>query len=367
MKTVKLGILILTALILTGISISAVAGQEGYPNKTVTIYCPWSAGGSTDLTGRMVANKMTEIFDEPVIVVNKTGGGSFVANAAVYKAAPDGYTFIVNASSSIVLSPHLRKAPFEPLELTPVMSYGMYPFVLAVRADAPWQTIQEFVEHARKNPGKIKTASASTGSSWFEGNQIMLATTGIKIKPIPYLKSGRQVPLGLLQGEIDVGNCGLHETIDFIRSGKLRCLAVFDKKPIKLPNGMVLPAIVDSLPELEKYAPHGGGMALAVRRDAPVEVLEKIRDHFVAAIRHPEFRKFMARTYYFDEIYTGEAADWQAAFRETVFDWLSMDLKVKDIKNTPAELGLPRVEDFDAWWPPKGYKPRISSKVRPIQ
>ena len=340
--------------------------DAAWPERPIVLVAQNAAGGGTDMNCRMLAKLMGKSLGVKISVVNMPGAYDSRAADYVFNKPANGYTWLAGPN----YQKHLRLVGLS--ERLGWKDWQWYRGVRSrhcyvVRPDSPFKTMGDFIAAARKNPGKIKTASASTGSSWFEGNQIMLATTGIKIKPIPYLKSGRQVPLGLLQGEIDVGNCGLHETIDFIRSGKLRCLAVFDKKPIKLPNGMVLPAIVDSLPELEKYAPHGGGMALAVRRDAPVEVLEKIRDHFVAAIRHPEFRKFMARTYYFDEIYTGEAADWQAAFRETVFDWLSMDLKVKDIKNTPAELGLPRVEDFDAWWPPKGYKPRISSKVRPIQ
>jgi tripartite-type tricarboxylate transporter receptor subunit TctC len=283
MKRVKLGIVILAALMMIGISISAVAGQEGYPNKTVTIYCPWSAGGSTDLTGRMVANKMTEIFGEPVIVVNKTGGGSFVANAAVYKAAPDGYTFIANASSSIVLSPHLRKAPFEPLELTPIMSYGMYPFVLAVRADSPWQTIQELVAHARKNPGKVTLATSGPDAMENLAMFMLEEQENLEFKFVPF-EGGAPAVAATLGGHVDA-YIGVGEPIPHIRDGSMRGLVTFlGSRMAGLPD---IPTFLESGYDVRVES----RLALYGPPNLPADIVAKIQDAAHQAMADKGFLK----------------------------------------------------------------------------
>ena len=133
--------------------------RAAYPEKPITIICPFAAGASYDMTSRVLANTATKLLGQPVVVSNVTGGGGYVANAQLSHAAPDGYTLIVNASSALCLAPHLRKPPFDPWKLTPVMSYGIYPILFAVKADLPWKTFKEFLEYVKKHPGEVKLAS----------------------------------------------------------------------------------------------------------------------------------------------------------------------------------------------------------------
>ena len=122
---------------------------------------------------------------------------------------------------------------------------------------------------------------------------------------------------------------GLHEQIDFIRTGKLRNLAVFVKAPIKLEDGTVLRPITDYVPNLAKYAPFGAEHTLGVRRDTPIEIIHKINKAFIAATAAPEFDSVLKNIFLFKEVVVGEEADRMAAFRESITAWQFWDLKVR--------------------------------------
>ncbi|MFB0508386.1 MAG: hypothetical protein ACETWT_16810, partial [Thermodesulfobacteriota bacterium] len=127
-------------------------------------------------------------------------------------------------------------------------------------------------------------------------------------------------------------------------------------------DGKVLRPVTDSVPGLAKFAPFGSEYTLGVKRESPVQALEKIKDAFKAAVHSPEFEALLEKKFFFTAIALGEDADRMAALRESVTAWLFWDLKLEGVKVNPADLGIPRPEDFDAWWPPEGYKPRMSAK-----
>lgn len=132
-----------------------------YPSKPITLIIPWPPGTSADLATRGICKSAGQLFGQPVIVMNKPGGGGFIGTGEASRATPDGYTLIYLHSSTIALAPHLREAPFDPWKLTPIMSHAIYPFQLAVKGDAPWKTIKEFVEFIRQNPKVVKISAAS--------------------------------------------------------------------------------------------------------------------------------------------------------------------------------------------------------------
>jgi tripartite-type tricarboxylate transporter receptor subunit TctC len=201
----------------------------------------------------------------------------------VYKADPDGYTFIANASSSIVLSPHLRKAPFEPLELTPVMSYGVYPFVLAVRSDAPWQTIKEFVEHARKNPGKVTLATSGPDAMENLAMFMLEEQEKLKFKFVPY-EGGAPAVAATLGGHVDA-YIGVGEPIPHIRDGSMRGLVTF------------LGTRMAGLPDIPTFQESGydvkveSRLALYGPPNLPADIVAKIQDAAHQAMEDKGFLK----------------------------------------------------------------------------
>jgi len=245
--------------------------------------CPWTAGGSTDLTSRMLAKRATELFGQPVIVENKTGGGGFVANAEVYNAAPAGYTLIVNASSTIVLAPHLRKAPFDPWKMTPIMSYGVYPFTLAVKVDAPWKTIKEFVEFMRKNPGEVKMSTSGPDAMENLAMFMLKDQEKLDFKLVPY-EGGAPAVAAALGGHTHAF-IGVAEAIPHIREGRMRGLATFlSERMPGLPDIPTLKesgydAVVES--RLSIYGPPG----------VPKEIVKKLEETFRKAMDSEDFKK----------------------------------------------------------------------------
>lgn len=218
----------LYALTLSSIGRTAPA----FPEKPITITCVLAPGGSTDLTARMVANRATELFGQPVIVTNQTGGSGYAGVSAVYNAKPDGYTLGVMPSSVLVLSPHLRKPPFDPWKLTSIMSYGLYNQLLAVRSDAPWKTLKEFIEYIKKHPGEIKISTMTPDNMSNLPLWMLQTQEKLDFKLIPFGGGGPAV-VAALGGHTHAATTA-GELIPYIKDGRMRGLALYhaERTPI---------------------------------------------------------------------------------------------------------------------------------------
>jgi len=272
-----------------------------FPTKSVTILCPWAAGGSTDLTARMLAKRMTELFGQPVIVENKTGGGGFIANAEVYNATPDGYTLIVNASSTLVLAPHLRKAPFDPWKMSPIMSYGVYPWTLAVKADAPWKTIKEFVEFIKKNPGEVKMSTSGPDAMENLAMFMLRDQEKLDFKLVPY-EGGAPAVAAALGGHTHAF-IGVAEAIPHIRDGKMRGLATFLTE--RMPGLPDIPTLKESgydivvESRLSVYGPPG----------ISKNVIKTLEETFKKAMESEDFKKICSTFEVSSSFYDSEKID----------------------------------------------------------
>lgn len=254
-----------------------------FPTKPINVVCPWSAGGSTDLTMRMLATRATELIGQPVVVMNKTGGGGFVANAEVYNAAPDGYSLVVNASSTIVLAPQLRKAPFDPWKLTPVLSYGVYPFTLAVKTDSPWKTVKDFVEYVKKHPGEVKLGTSGPDAMENLAMYILKDLEKLDFKLVPY-EGGAPAVASTLGGHTQAF-IGVAEAIPHIREGSMRGLATFLSE--RMPGLPEIPTLMESgynvvvESRLAIYGPLG----------IPKDVVKKLEEMIKKAMESEDFKK----------------------------------------------------------------------------
>ena len=338
---------------------AAPARAEWPGNKPITVVIQYKAGGGTDVLTRAYTKAMEKTLGTTVNAVNREGAVGALAMDFVNSKPADGYWWLGASqfSKPLRVMGHTKLNGWENWQYYKIAS-GIQGW--AVRADSPFKTMADFLEAAKKNPEKYSISNSGVGGIWNEGNQIMIKGAGIKVREIPY-KGGAPAALACLQGEVDVTGSGIHETIEHIKAGKLRNLAVFTKEPIKLADGTVLRPITDFIPSLAGYAPFGSEYTLGVKRDAPVEALEKIKEAFIAAANDPEFTSYIGKKFFFKALAIGEEADRMAALRESVTAWLFWDLKLEGVKANPADLGIPRPEDFEKWWPPKGYKPRISS------
>ena len=223
------------------------------------------------------------------------------------------------------------------------------------------QDFEDVVAAAKANPGKISISTSGTGGLWQELALIVSEAAGIKLKYVPY-KGGKAATLAGMQGEVDITGGGVHEHIEFIKAGKLRNLQQTGRKDLVVPGAGTLRSVGYMVPSLKPLLPVGGIYNIALKRNTPLEILESIKKAFTAAANSDAFTK-IAKTKYFDiDVRTGEAADRRAGpsgscdrchLLECEGDQIGKKVK------SPKELGLPDPANFDNWWPPKGYKPRM--------
>lgn len=161
---------------------------------------------------------------------------------------------------------------------------------------------------------------------------------------------------------MDIAGGGVHEHVEFIRAGKLRNLQQTGKDDLIVPGYGTLPSVGNIIPSLKPLLPIGGIYNIALKRETPVEILEKIKTAFVAGVKSEAFAKIAKRKFFEIDIRWGEAADRRAAQVEavTAATFVKLQKHIGKKVRGPRELGLPDPSEFDAWWPPKGYKPRMT-------
>src|SRR3954453_22185213 len=206
---------------------SLAVAQGAYPSKPITMIVPFPPGGLADIVGRPVAEAMSRNLGQPVVVDNKGGAGGGIGMAQVAKAAPDGYTILMALSSYSVL-PEAdlllgRAQMYSYASLRPIARFTADPTVLAVRADAPWKTVKDFVEDARKRPGAINFGSSGNYGTMHVPMEILKQAAHVHLTHIPYTGAGPAV-VALLSGQVDAISTGPATVLQQVKSGKIRVL-----------------------------------------------------------------------------------------------------------------------------------------------
>jgi len=201
--------------------------QAQYPAKPITMVVPFPPGGLADIVGRPVAEAMGRELGQPVVIENKGGAGGGIGMAQVAKAAPDGYTILMALSSYSVIPEAdqvLGRTPMYAFNaLRPIARITADPTVLAVRADAPWRTVKDFVEDAKKRPGAINYGSSGNYGTMHVPMEILAQTAGIRMTHIPYTGAGPAVA-ALLGGQVDALSTGPATVLQHVKAGKVKVL-----------------------------------------------------------------------------------------------------------------------------------------------
>jgi tripartite-type tricarboxylate transporter receptor subunit TctC len=226
-------VLNLLAVALTLLGTTVPVAAQGYPRSAITLVIPLSPGDAADVTGRAMAEELAKLLKVPVVPVNRPGAGMAIGTDSVVKAKKDGQTILIAPNAALVsgriLNPDL--VTYDPLkDLTPLGLAARTPVILTVRGEAPWKSLAEMVEFAKKNPGKVRAATVGTGSVGHFSVEMVNALTGAGLTPIPF-KGGAPAITALLGGHVEVAALSVGASSGHLKSGAMRGLAVSSKSP----------------------------------------------------------------------------------------------------------------------------------------
>ncbi|MDP9880126.1 Tripartite tricarboxylate transporter family receptor [compost metagenome] len=260
-----------------------------YPSKPIHFVVPFPPGSGTDVGARFFARKLGELAGQPVIVENRAGANGFIAVKAVTSAPADGYTLLMGSNSTLATNVALfKQLPYDPVkDLAPVSTLMRSPIVLIVPANSPYKTLKDLIDAARAKPGQRTYASGSAAYQLM--GELFADKAGIQLLNVPY-KGAPDAVNATLSGQTDLGFSDITATMELLRGGKIRALAIAaDQRLAGLPD----------VPTAQEQG-IGGFSAdtwtgVAVAANTPKPVVDKLSDMFVKILAMPETREFYAR------------------------------------------------------------------------
>ena len=270
-------------------ALSALA--QDYPTRPVRIVIPLSPGGTTDVPGRIIAQKLSETLGQQFFVENRAGAGGTIGSDYVAKSRPDGYTLLLTASP-FVIAPHVYKTmPYDTLaDFAPVIRIATGPYVLVVHPSLGVNSVKELIALAKKEPGKIDFASSGNGGAQHLVTELFMYMAGIKLNHVPYKGSG-PAQQDLMSGIVKVSFVGTPIAIPHMKSGRLKALGVSTAK--RSPEIPEVPTIAEAgVPGYEAIV----WIGLLAPSGTPRDIVAKLNGEIGRLVRADEVRKLIAPT-----------------------------------------------------------------------
>jgi tripartite-type tricarboxylate transporter receptor subunit TctC len=269
-------------------AVSRFAWAQSYPARPVRMIVPFAPAGTSDIVARLIGQWLSERLGQQFVVENRPGGAGNIGTEVVVRAAPDGYTLLITDVSQAINATLFAKLSFNFIrDIVPIASIVRVANVMVVNPSFPAKTVPEFIAYAKANPGKISVASAGTGTPNHLSGELFKAMAGLNMAHVPYRGGGPAVA-DLLGGQVDVTFAVVSTAIEYIRSGKLRALAVTSAaRQEALPD---IPIMADFLPGYEAIGWWGCGAPKAT----PVEIVEKLNKEINAALADPQMKARLA-------------------------------------------------------------------------
>ena len=270
-------------------AVAAAPAMADYPERPITLIVPWSAGGGTDATGRMIASLLEPELGQPVNVVNRTGGSGVVGHSAIANAKPDGYTIGV-ATVEIGMMHWAGLTELTGKDYTPIALYNYDAAGFLVRADSPWNSVQDGIAAIKDNPGNHKSSGTGQGGIWHLAMAGMLNKAGISPDASPWVPSKGAAPglQELAAGGVDIVTSSIVEGAALIEAGKVKALAVMDtERNSAFPD---VPTVAEAA-ELDWQMAAWRG--LAGPKGLPDDVTAKLTTAFEKVWNSAEFQEFM--------------------------------------------------------------------------
>ena len=282
-RSISLGFML--ALILLG----QAHAQTAWPAKPIRMIVGFAAGGSTDVTARIIAQALSERLGQPVVVENRGGAGGNIGAEAVAKADPDGYTLLMATSSTFAANPNLYKSlPFDvQKDFSPITVTAFIPNLLVVNPSVPANNVADFITYLKANPDKLNFASAGNGTSQHLSGELFNSLAGVRMTHVAY-RGGAPAVSDLLGGQVQVIFAPLVEVIQQVRADKLKALGITTaKRSPLLPD---VPTILESLPGYEVALWNG----LLAPAKTPPAIIDRINRATIEALRSPEVKAKLA-------------------------------------------------------------------------
>jgi tripartite-type tricarboxylate transporter receptor subunit TctC len=295
-------------------AVSRTAIAQTYPNRFVRFVVPFPPGGSADPIARVLANRLTELWGQQVVIENKGGAGGNIAALAVAQSAPDGYTLFMGGTF-LATNPFLYSSVVDPTtDLTPVTRICTFTYVMIVLNSSPARSVSEFIEYCKANRGKISFASTGTGAAHLSG-ELFKRLTGVEMTRIPYRGGGLALN-DLIPGRVDAMFATMPSVLALIQNKTVRALGVASST--RSPFAPDIPTIAESAVSGFDVS---DGYALFFPPKTSPKIVNKVHDDTVAALAHPPVRQRL-----------GEIA-------------------ASPVNSTPTELATLLTSEMDKWGP----------------
>jgi tripartite-type tricarboxylate transporter receptor subunit TctC len=263
-------------------TMSRIALAQAYPTRPVRIVVGFPAGLAPDAAARLVGQPLSERLGQPVVIENRPGAGSNIGTEVVVRAPPDGYTLLLVAATSAMNAALYKELNFDFVrDVAPVASIGNTIFLLVVNPSVPAKTVPEFIAYARANPGKTNMASPGTGTAPHVFGELFKMMTNVDLVHVPYRSSFMP---DLLGGQVQVAFMTVSTSIQHIRDGKLRALAV--TTPTRQEVVPDIPALGEFVPGYEA----SGWLGIGAPRRTPTEIVERLNKEINAVLADPDLK-----------------------------------------------------------------------------
>ena len=268
----------------------AAHAQQNYPNRPLRMIVPWPPGQATDLVGRVMAQKMSEVLGQQVVVDNRAGAGGMIGTDVVAKATPDGYTILAASSGPVTINPLLQKAAYDSeRELAPVANVCLSPYLLVTHPQFPPATPREFVAYLKANPGKFSFASSGTGATghlvaeWFNG------LAGVQVTHVPY-KGAVPALTDVISNRVAYTFETVATTLPHVKSGRLKTYGISLGRTTAIAPGIEPLAVTANVPGFDGAA----WIGLMATAGTPAAIVNRLAAAAETAMQSPEVRERLA-------------------------------------------------------------------------
>jgi tripartite-type tricarboxylate transporter receptor subunit TctC len=297
-------------------ALSRVANAQTYPTRPVRIVVGFPAGGTTDVIARLMGQWLSERLGQQFVIENRPGAAGNIAAEAVVKAAPDGYTLLQVGTPNAINATLYTNLGFNFIrDIAPVSGIMRVSYVIVVHPSVPATTVPEFIAYARVNPGKINMASAGSGTPQHLYGELFKMMAGVDLVHVPY-RGGAPAITDLLGGQVQVIFSPVPESIEYIKAGKLRPLAVMSGTRLDLLPSV--PTVADFLPGYEA----SGWQGIGAPKNTPAEIIDKLNKEISVGLIDPKISARIA------ELGGSVLAGSPAAFGKLVSDYTEKLAKV---------------------------------------